>query len=474
MNRYFPTLVLFGLLLASVLTDWYSQLAIILSIVVLLMLINKLGKGIVLMETIAFLYVYTCVFMPYIGYQFYGKSDPLSFLWKRFMPVKEATYFSFVLPACTLFCLLLSWPIRIQGFRTEYDFIQTLKVRIERSLKGKEKIGIVIMTVGLLMFWVYPFVPGSFQFFFFLIYFSSFAGLLYIYYSAGLMYRYWFILGFSLFILINALNSGMFTIVAYMSLTIFSFFFLGRQTSLLKKLVIFLLGFSLFIVLQNTKKAYRFYTWGKSFEGSKVTLFTDLFIENVIKGDALVQKDAFFPVYMRTNQGYNIALVMKKFPHIYPHDNGQFLVTNIASSVVPRFLWPDKPEAGGRFNMKYYTGWTINKWSTNIGPLGEAYGAFGVIGGIFYMGFLGLFIRWVYVRLFYLSYNLNPLLICWLPVLFYQVTYSAETDTLQIVNALLKTSFFIWLLYNLKPDWFAVKRKRIYPGHINVALQSHG
>ena len=50
--------------------------------------------------------------------------------------------------------------------------------------------------------------------------------------------------------------------------------------------------------------------------------------------------------------------------------------------------------AGGQYNMKYYTGLVIEGWSTNVGPVGEAYGSFGVTGGIMYMFCLGLFIRW--------------------------------------------------------------------------------
>ena len=131
-----------------------------------------------------------------------------------------------------------------------------------------------------------------------------------------------------------------------------------------------------------------------------------------------------------------------------------------ASAFVPRFLWPDKPEAGGKFNMEFYTGYRIVGWSTNVGPLGEAYGSFGVTGGIVYMFFLGLFIRWMYVLVFKAARNV-PLLICWLPVFFFQIISSAETDSLQIFNSLIKASFFVWLLYKFLPSWFGVVKKTI-------------
>jgi hypothetical protein len=355
--------------------------------------------------------------------------------------------------------MVLTWPLKTGKFSSEFEMIQYLRIRIVEKLSNHRQVGLVIISIGLVFSFIYPYIPGSFQFFVLLFYFSSFAGLLYVYYTPSLRYKYWIIGGFSLFLLLNALNTGMFTVVAYMGLTIFSFFFLGNKASFFKKFSFFIIGFLLLIVLQNTKKEFRAFTWGKKYEGSKVELFSEIFVNNFSKGEDLFAKNTFFPIYMRTNQGFNIALVMKRFPSIYPHDNGKFMVTNVASSLVPRFLWPDKPEAGGKFNMKYYTGWTITNWSTNIGPLGEAYGAFGFWGGILFMGLLALFVRWIYKRLITLSFRYNPLLICWIPVLFYQVTYSGETDTLQIVNALLKTAFFIFLLYRIVPTWFGNSRE---------------
>ncbi len=147
------------------------------------------------------------------------------------------------------------------------------------------------------------------------------------------------------------------------------------------------------------------------------------------------------------------AVVMQRIPAQQEFDNGSRLLTTAASALVPRFLWPDKPEAGGKESMKYYTGLNINGWSTNVSPLGEAYGSFGPVGGILYMFLLGLFIRWIYKRVFVIAQKL-PLLVLWIPVLFYQVTYCMETDSLQIFNSLLKGAFFLWLLYKLVPAWF--------------------
>ena len=47
-----------------------------------------------------------------------------------------------------------------------------------------------------------------------------------------------------------------------------------------------------------------------------------------------------------------------------------------------------------------------------------------------------------------------------LPVLFYETTSSAETDTLQIINSIVKSAFFIWLLIKFLPQWFGIEKKK--------------
>lgn len=461
-GRHTYTLLLLTITLLSLITSWYEILVIALSVLLLVMFIDKIGKGIVLRESTAFLYVFTCLIMPLLGYNFYTFENPLSRLWVKYMPVPEEVYFGFALPAIAAFCLALTWPLSFNQPADEGVKLEALIARIKQIVINKKNTGIQIMVTGIIASLAAQVLPGGLRFFTTLFFFGSFAGLLYIYFSPAFQYKKLLILFFGLFLVYNALASGMFTIVAYMGITIFSFFILGRKPSFFKKvlLIIFALGFV--VVLQNAKLAFRKFTWQSNYSESKAELFAKLFIENAQRADMLFETKAFFSMYVRTNQGFNVALVMRRIPSNQPHDYGTNLSKVVASALVPRFLWPDKPEAGGRFNMRYYTGMDITGWSTNVGPLGEAYGSFGS-AGILFMLFLGAFIRWVYKKVYMIS-NKLPLLICWLPVLFYQVTYSAETDTLQILNSLLKIAFFIWILYKLLPAWFGVSRneKKIF------------
>ena len=85
------------------------------------------------------------------------------------------------------------------------------------------------------------------------------------------------------------------------------------------------------------------------------------------------------------------------------------------------------------------------------------------------MMFLGFFIRFAYASIFRIS-NKIPLLLLWIPVLFYQISYSAENDTLQILNSLFKSALFIYLLFKIIPTIFLPRPKSIRLPRKNLEL----
>lgn len=409
--------------------------------------------------------------MPLLGYAVYGKDNPLALLWVKYMPIPKERYFSYALPAISAFNLTLLWPIRGKGYSDEGVNLLRIVAALKEKLKHMPGIGIYIMLIGVITFWFVGMMPTSLQFIVTLIYFISFAGLLYVYFSPVAKNKNLVIILFVIFIVGNALRSGMFTVVAYMGITVFSIIFIGRKTTLFKKAVLFFLGAFSLLLIQSVKQTYRKFAWKDNYNESRALLFLNLITDRIADSKNLFSPDNFFPIYYRTNQGFNVSLVMRRIPRVQPYDGGNRLALSFASALVPRVLWPDKPEAGGKFNMKYYAGVELRGWSTNVGPLGEAYGSFGVAGGIIFMFCLGIFIRWCYKMVFRLSV-VNPLLILWIPVLFYQVTYSAESDTLQILNSLFKSALFIWILYKVFPAWFGKSGSATFARQINLPTDS--
>lgn len=448
--------LLFAILFVlSVITDWYRGLSLFLFISLLILMLDKLGKGIVLRELISLFACFICLVMPILGYEVYDRGNALAQLWGRYMPISENTYFSFVLPSLCAFNLSLCWPINGKNYSDEGVKLSVTIEKIKLTLKRIPRAGIYLISIGVVTFWFVDFMPTALRYIATLLYFTSFAGLMYVYFSPNFPKKKLLILLFGIFIIGNAIRSGMFTVVAYMGIAIFSLLFVGKQTTFLKKLLLFLIGALFLIIIQSVKQTYRKLVWKENYSGNKALLFANLIADRLTTTEDLVSPDNFFPVYYRTNQGFNVALVLRRIPNVQPYDRGNRLALSFASALVPRVVWPDKPEAGGKFNMEYYAGIKLRGWSTNVGPLGEAYGSFGVTGGIVFMFFLGGFIRWAYKKVFVVAQSV-PLIILWIPVLFYQVTYSAESDTLQIFNSLFKSALFIWILYKIIPVWFGV------------------
>lgn len=438
--------------LFSFISGLHAVLSIILFCLVVISCLDKFGNGIALRESIAVHTIFVCLIMPLVGYNYFTIDDQTSRIWVKYMRVPENDYFGYTLPAIAGFIFVMCFPINNNNISDYGPKLRMLVSRARQVLAENPKTGLQILIVGVIAQITTPLLPAAIQFAFLLFFFSAFAGFLYVFYTQSLRYRRWILIAFLLFILYTVLKTGMFTLIAYMGLTIFSFFFIDRKTVLWKKIIWFLISLFFILIIQTVKPEYRKLTWSGKFTGNQAVLFANLIADKVTNLD-IGTKEAIFPLYVRTNQGFNVSLVMRRFPEMQSFDYGNNLFIVFISSFVPRFLWQDKPEAGGAANMQYYAGITLRGWSTNVGPVGEAYGSFGRIGGIIYMCILGGGIRLAY-RSFFVIAQKNALLIFWIPVIFYQITYSAETDTLQIVNSLVKSAFFVWLLYKLVPSWF--------------------
>lgn len=429
-------------------------------IVALLAVLDKMGKGVALRESIVLLYILTCLVMPILGYDFYSYSYRLAKVLGYTMRVPEQAYFGYVLPAVTAFCFALSFPMPSRDVSDDVPGINTIIVKARRILDGERALGIVIMFVGLFSFFLNSVLPVSLQYISIILFFTCFASILYIHFTPNRANKTGVLVSFIVFILFYSISIGMFTIVIYMGITISSFFLLGSRMALWRKVGLLVAAAFIIMVLQTTKITFRAIVFNVGTE-SKVELFTTLFFENLSNGTTLLEPDAFWPIYLRTNQGLIISSVMSRFPMLKPHDNGKVLGQTILASFIPRFLWPDKPTADGRFNMRYYAGMTLDKTtSMNVGPVGEAYGSFGVMGGVTFMFLLGVFVRWIYGRIFVIARK-TPLIIMWIPVMFYQITYSAETDTMQIFNSIIKISFLMLVIYVVSPGWFGRKRVKV-------------
>jgi hypothetical protein len=242
-----------------------------------------------------------------------------------------------------------------------------------------------------------------------------------------------------------------------MGILILGILFIGKNISMLTKLTGFVTMAILTISLQFVKSNYRMLIRKGVQKEMNVGTFIRLYSQTVSNVAQVTSLGNIYPLYLRFNNGYNLALVMNRFPSKQYFDGGSTLGRSILASFVPRLFWPGKPEAGGIFNMKYYAGLKIDTYSTNVGPIGEAYGGFGKTGGAVFMFFFGLVLSLAHRLFIRLSIG-RPLLLIFMPMLFYEIIFCMENDTMQAMNSLIKTSFLLFFCFKLFPGLLKEKQ----------------
>ncbi|MBK8510767.1 MAG: hypothetical protein IPL56_00675 [Saprospiraceae bacterium] len=443
----FCLLLLFGYLFES-----YTFCSILLFVYFLFLTIDSYGNSINIFRILGLYSIIIYLIAPIIGYYYFNIDNEFSAVWVMYMPIIKEQYFVYIFPAIIFFLL---------GIEIVYKEELTQKA-INVFIESTEKIqnntvGLKLIISGILALVFLNYVPQIIQYEVYIIFLFFFTGILYYYFKPKLSIKDILVLILSSsWILLTALKSTMFTIVIYMGMTISAFVVIKFSMRFGKKLLYFILLSVIVLNIQFSKMAVRNAIYYKKSNETTI-LFLKTFVNNISLIGNNLKSDVFFPIYVRINQGRLTAHVLKYIPKSKEIDNGERLFLTIFSSFVPRFIWPNKPQAGGKYNMKYYANMNTEKASMNVGPLGEAYGSFGALGGIVYMFLYGVLLSGIFRFLTLLTIK-KPLLLLWIPIIFFQAIYSMETDTMQALNSIIKISFFLWILFKLFPSLLEPKQ----------------
>ena len=148
-----------------------------------------------------------------------------------------------------------------------------------------------------------------------------------------------------------------------------------------------------------------------------------------------------------------VGSAMAKVPMHEDFARGEVLLS-LLYPVVPRLLWPGKPQTGGYENIRRFTSLRqFKNTSINLSPVGEGYVNFGY-GGIVFLCLYGLLLGGIFRVVLHLADQV-PSVVLWLPVLFIGCL-TMETDLLSTWGSLLNNAIFIGLLF------WAVKRLGFY------------
>ncbi len=407
----------------------------------LLNFIDSIGKSYNMLDIPILLAIFQCLLMPAIVYHIYNY-DALVIALRYDMGVSADVYYSFMLPAVIAFILGVKLP---DLFQRSASLKYTKAVaESKKYLTGKGNIGILLIIIGFVSGVMQIFIPGELKYVAYLFSKLIYVGVLYIY-SSDIKNRTIYLAGAGVAILTQSLAQGMFGELVYTLLLAVMLLLLGKKIGAPLKFGIAAVGFVFIMLLQSVKGDYRSIAWNGDGSQNNTEAFFSLILDRINSPERFFNWTLLFPTVNRFNQGMIVGKILDHVPNRAPFADGETIFTALAASFVPRIMWPDKPMSGGHANMERFTGFIIQGYSMNVSPMGEAYGNYGVEGGVIFMFFYGLFFSVVLVLLL-IQVKKRPTLVLWFPVLFLN-SIQMETDILMCVNSLIKNLIFIWFCY---------------------------
>jgi len=363
-------------------------------------------------------------------------------LWLKYMPISSDEYFTFALPAVLAMAIGIRLPLKNLRFN-ERPGIYMQKVR--DYLFDKPNLGLYLIAIGLASGLLDFLAPDSLKQVFFFMAHLTYVGVFYVIYSP---YKHKNLIVPGVFVLMigQTIVEGMFGEFIYLLACSLTLIVLGKKLSFGLKLGFACLGIFLIILLQSIKMDYRKRNWLEG-EGADPVYFGRLIGSKISDVNLLLDPDNLFFTSVRMNQGWLVAVTMKRVPTRYSFSYGETIAQSVAATIVPRFIWPDKPDVGGKANLRRFWGFNLTGYSMNLGPLGEGYANFDVAGGIVYLFFYGLFFNFMMASIVKFSEK-QPTIILWLPFLFFY-SISVETDLLTTMGALVKGLIFTWIIYKI-------------------------
>ncbi len=417
--------------------------SIILFVYFTLDFVDSIGKNYNILDIPILLALFQCILMPAVVYHVYNDNFLVVAL-NYNMGVSAETYYGFMFPAIVAMIIGMKLP---PLFQSSYQkrFLNAISA-VKKHLVGKGNIGLLLIAIGVVSTIMKGFIGGQLKYIAYLFGLLLYVGVLYTYFSDHKQ-RKLYLAGGLVVILSTAIAQGIFGELVFILLLAVLLILLGAKIKTYLKFGLAIIGVIVILLIQSIKADYRAITWGGDGGGeqSKTEAFFSLILNRISEPGRFFDEDLMFPTVNRFNQGMIVSKVLDYVPSRAPFAEGETIFLSLAATFIPRILWNDKPISGGQVNMQRFTGLRIEGYSMNISPMGEAYGNFGVEGGIAFMLAYGLLFSVLIVLL--MNYvKKKPTLILWFPVLFLN-SIQIETDVLMNLNSLIKNIFFVAFCY---------------------------
>ncbi len=374
------------------------------------------------------------------------------------MQVPEAEYFSYALPACIFFILGLHAYSRLRGEKVD-------QVAIADFTEKYPNLAYYFIAFGFLTSFGTGVEGSVFSFFFAILSGFKYVGLFMLLLGRKKLKILPLVLVMGS-VISSSLTSAMFHDLITWLVFLIAVLCIKYKPSITVKSIFGILFVLAIVVLQLVKASYRSAIGYQSGRGG-VEVFQNV-VETSAGEESFFSTASLARASVRINQGFIVTYVMSHVPAREPYANGEELYKVVEAAILPRFLAPNKLNAGDNSLVLKYAGIPLSvDTSMSLSALGDGYANFGLYGGIIFMFFLGCAFNLILIGFHSRSLSM-PVLILFMPLIYY---YPIRPDTaLQTsLGHLVKTSMVLYvfsLLWENKLKRVVKRKSQITPGSL--------
>lgn len=412
----------------------YQAGAIAFSFMFIIDLFLSSNNHIALRELLLVLFAINYLLSPALTYN----GNETDYVFK--MKVPEDQYFEIAIPAMVVLWVTLN-AVSNKIFKPN---IAQFKVEINRN----KDLLLRLLIGGIVLNLTSRFFPGDLGFVVYLISMLRFVAGFSLYIYDKEKYK-WYLIGLLLFEFSNSLSQGMFHDTIIWVLLFGLVWVYVNKPSITTKFFLTVVLFFAYFILQNTKAAYRGQIASK---GSGFGTFFESVQGTVNDEKGLLNEDNTTSALNRVNQAWIFASTINNMEKTRDFQGMEIAKKYLEAAILPRFLAPDKLQAGDRKIFNRFSGhYVMQGTSMGLGIFADGYIAYGFFGVLLFTLLFGLQLIGVIKIVEYWSENKSLISIFFVfPIAFYALRPDCETQTL-ITHTFKSIIIFAFLMYVYKP-----------------------
>jgi hypothetical protein len=397
-------------------------------------LVNQIGKSFPIFELTALLYLLQYGITARLDYR-YGVTGEMALPEDIYMPIAVYSSLAFI---AGLFV-----------FRPEINFKELYINPDLASILGR-----VFFVIGLGGSFAIWFLPQSFGATLNLFALLKLPGVFALIFSDKKIDRLLIVVVFINIAFEAVLNALLIEFIVF-SIFLSMFLNLRYRITLKIKIAFLLIGFVFLTVYQGVKSDYRDIVWGQEVNTEeRIALLSELItFESILEtfNNDIEDNESVLSTIHRLNQGWQTSMVYRHVPTVVYYEGGKALLEDVLSSLVPRFLYPNKRVVNDYQRFNYYTGYNLSSdTAMTIGVLGDFYLNFGFTGSLFFLFLAGMFFSKVSQWFYHKFIKPNPINLIWLPFLFSYLIRPGN-EFYMVLNHLIKGLIVFFVIKSLYP-----------------------